>query len=103
MNILHTANLGQVEGFDILFEAVAPLHNPVMSKGEADAISSNSLVCFTPHVSAMLNGYVVGMVQCATEIMADYDLYYSHPTFKEVVQQAVIDAQLTVEAYNAQD
>lgn len=97
MNILHERIIGDFEGFRILFEAVQPMRYPKhMTEGEANAIVSNDLVCFTPHLSAMKNGYVVGMVQCPVEIMTDYDMFYNDPNFKELVQQTIIEAQITV-------
>ena len=78
------------------------MHYPeTMTQGEANAIVSNDLVCFTPHVSAMRNGYVVGMMQCPVEIMADYDLFYNDPDFKAIIEQTVIEAHITMsEAVN---
>jgi hypothetical protein len=97
MNILHEKIIGDFEGFRILFEAVQPMEYPEhMTEGEADAVVSNALVCFTPHLSAMKNGYVVGMIQCPVEIMTDYDIFYNDPNFKELIQQAVIEAQITI-------
>lgn len=99
MNILHRRIIGDFEGFRVIFEAVQPMHYPAhMTKGEADAIVSNDLVCFTPHLSAMRNGYTVGIVQCPVEIMADYDMFYTDPNFNELVQQAIIEAHITIGA-----
>lgn len=101
MNILHTQIIGDYDGFRVIFEAVQPMHYPEkMTEGEANAIVSNDLVCFTPHISAMKNGYTVGMIQCPVEIMADYDMFYSHPDFSELIHQAVIEAQITTGVSN---
>ncbi len=97
MNVLHRAKVETCDGFDIVFEAIQPKNYPPgITEAEAEAIVSNDLVCFKPHVSAMKNGYTIGLIQCETEIMADYDLYYNHPLFKELVTQAVIEAQITL-------
>ncbi|MCK5663697.1 MAG: hypothetical protein KAI17_09430 [Thiotrichaceae bacterium] len=97
MNILHSKNLGKIDGFELIFEAVQPTHYPSgISKGIAESLVSNSLVCFTPHLSAMKNGYIVVMLQCDPEIMTDYDKYYSRPEFNALIQQVVIEAQMTM-------
>jgi len=101
MNILHKRIIGDFQGFRILFEAVQPMRYPAgITEGEADAIVSNDLVCFTPHLSAMKNGYVVGIVQCPVEIMTDYEMFYNDPGFKDLVQQTVIEAQITLGSEN---
>ena len=100
MNVLHSKVIGDYQGFRILFEAVQPTHYPDgITQGEADAIVSNSLVCFTPHISAMRGSYTVGMIQCPVEITADYDLFYNSPEFNELVEQTLIEAQITMEEH----
>ena len=98
MNILHSKIIGDYQGFRILFEAVQPPHYPDgMTQGEADAIVSNDLVCFTPHISAMKGKYTIGMIQCPVEITTDYDLFYNSPEFNDLIEQTLIEAQMTME------
>ena len=98
MIILHSKVIGDFKGFRILFEAVQPTHYPSgMTQGEADAIVSNDLVCFTPHISALRGKYTIGMIQCPVEIATDYDLFYNDKDFSELVEQAIIQAEITME------
>jgi len=96
VNILHTVEVGIMGGFNIIFEAVQPDHFPKMDLAEADAIVKNELVCFTPNISAMKNGHVVGIIQCETVIMKDYAEYYSTPEFKELANQVVDKAHIFI-------
>ena len=96
MNVLKRQIVDSIDNNLVVFEAVEPMHLPdYVSIDEIKAIENGQLVCFTPHISVMVGDEVSVIFQAEVEVTSSFKYFMSQPEFSELVEQAIIQHQIT--------